>query len=263
MGQINRNNKIFTSAEFQKDKYKFYIALKILKDNQAKIYSDEENYAIMQMSANLPIWIWTKDQINYSCCAEIIEILNLYYNKKAKITCKKEFYNLLVDHKIKVDNYFEMGTLYCKSPIAPREFKGKMEQAQLRDLDILSQYWYDDYVEMEDENYSLKQAQDLMKEMIEEGNFYVLRNQDHKIVCMARYTCIDDVASLNKVYTPIEERRKGYCANLIYHLSKMLLEKGITPMLYTDYNYIPSNKAYINVGYIKDGSLATFYLKED
>ena len=62
----------------------------------------------------------------------------------------------------------------------------------------------------------------------------------------------------------IEERKKGYCANLIYDLSNMLLNQNITPMLYTDYNYIPSNKSYMNVGYTKDGILVSFYLnKED
>lgn len=33
-------------------------------------------------------------------------------------------------------------------------------------------------------------------------------------------------------------------------------------MLYTDYNYTPSNKSYMNVGYVKAGVLVSFYLKE-
>ena len=37
-----------------------------------------------------------------------------------------------------------------------------------------------------------------------------------------------------------------------------ILERGLVPLLYTDYNYIPSNKAYINAGYEEKGKLINF-----
>ena len=37
-----------------------------------------------------------------------------------------------------------------------------------------------------------------------------------------------------------------------------ILERGLVPLLYTDYNYIPSNKAYINAGYEEKGILINF-----
>ena len=37
---------------------------------------------------------------------------------------------------------------------------------------------------------------------------------------------------------------------IIYKMTNELLNKGYFPMLYTDYNYYSSNKAYKNVGYI-------------
>ncbi len=255
---------IFKSEEFRKDKYKFYIALKILEDKNAYIYSNEKDFAIMQMNEKMPIWIWTKDNIDSNCVQEIIKTLTLYYDVHSKITCKKEFYDLLLKNNININEQasFEMGTLFCEKTTKPKNVTGTMELAKTTDLDILSKYWYDDYIEMESDNYSLEQAKNDMKNMINEGNFYILKNQNGKIVSMARYNCIGDVASINKVYTPKEERRKGYCSNLIYNLSNMLLSKGIIPMLYTDYNYIPSNKSYMNVGYVKAGVLVSFYLKE-
>lgn len=265
MIKINKDNIIFQSKEFEKDKYKFFIALKILADDNSCVYSDEKEYAIMQMNKNLPIWIWTSDNINSNYVDEIIETINLHYNKSCKIICKKEFYNLLLEKGINIDKKMskEIGTLFCKQTITPKIIKGNMELAKITDLDVLAKYWHDDYVEMENDNYSLAQAENDMKTMINEGNFYILKDEKEKIVCMARYTCINDVASINKVYSPVYERRKGYCSNLIYNLSNMLLSNGITPMLYTDFNYIPSNKAYQNVGYEKNGTLESFYLKED
>ena len=42
--KINPDNKVFDSAEFQKDKYKFNIVYKILTKDEVLLYSDEENY---------------------------------------------------------------------------------------------------------------------------------------------------------------------------------------------------------------------------
>jgi len=75
---------------------------------------------------------------------------------------------------------------------------------------------------------------------------------------MASYCIIGNQAKISHVYTPVEERSKGYAANLIYHMTNDLLDKGYIPLLYTDYNYIPSNKAYINVGYEDTGILINF-----
>lgn len=37
-----------------------------------------------------------------------------------------------------------------------------------------------------------------------------------------------------------------------------ILKRRLVPVLYTDYNYIPSNKAYINAGYEDKGILINF-----
>ena len=41
-------------------------------------------------------------------------------------------------------------------------------------------------------------------------------------------------------------------------MTNKLLDNGLVPLLYTDYNYPPSNKAYINAGYEDKGILINF-----
>lgn len=55
-----------------------------------------------------------------------------------------------------------------------------------------------------------------------------------------------------------KERGKGYAANLIHDLTERLLAEGLKPLLYTDYSYPASNKAYINAGYEDKGILINF-----
>ena len=58
--------KIFSSIEFQKDKYKFYLISLNLKSESVMLYSDEENYVICRGAEGLPTWIWTKDGFDVS-----------------------------------------------------------------------------------------------------------------------------------------------------------------------------------------------------
>ena len=111
--RILKDNKIFSSQEFKNDRYKYYIALKIISSVDSNIYSDESNYIILQSNSNTPIWVWTKDNIDKSYINEIFECINKFFNSKSKITCKQEFYNLLLNNKIipiDKENYFEMGS---------------------------------------------------------------------------------------------------------------------------------------------------------
>ncbi len=262
--QITKDNKIFQSKDFQKDKYKFYIILKNLPSKELELYSDEENYIICRGSKQWPTWIWTKDNFNKSILKEIEELITIYLTEAPKdnFTCKKELYDLLIKDNFKYinkDDYFEMGFLFCNKTKKPKKCDGILSKPKEEEREILEKYWYDDNQEMNGVTPITKeQAKKDVDEFLKDEKFYVLRNKNNKIVSMASYGIIENQAKINHVYTPVEERKKGYAANLIYLMTNILLKKNLVPLLYTDYNYIPSNKAYINAGYIDTGILINF-----
>ncbi len=58
--------------------------------------------------------------------------------------------------------------------------------------------------------------------------------------------------SISGVYTPKEERGKGYAYNLVYNLSKKCLDEGAEYcVLYTDAENPISNHVYEKIGYVK------------
>ncbi len=262
--KIKANNKIFNSPEFQKDKYKFNLILRNLPSPELELYSDDDNYIICRGSKKWPTWIWTKDNFNHTKVNEIEELIKLYLtdNKKDKFTCKKELYDLLVERKfpnLNKDDYFEMGFLICHKAIKPKECDGVLSRPNKEDRKTLEQYWYQDNIEMNGiEPITKEQAKKDVDGFLVDDKFYILRNPQGKIVSMVNYSIIDNQAKLSHVYTPIEERKKGYATNLIYLITKKLLNEGFVTLLYTDYNYIPSNKAYINAGYTDCGILINF-----
>ena len=261
---ITRTNKIFSCPEFQKDKYKFYLISLNLKSDSVMLCSDEENYVMCRGAEGLPTWIWTKDEFDVSKLEEIIGAMNLYLTDahKDKFTCKKELYELLVDwgyDKLNIDDYFEMGTLFCKEVKQPRTCEGHLAIPTQDEKPTLVKYWLDDNQEMNGASpISLEQAEEDIQKMIDSKKFYIWKDNKNKIVCMVNYSVVDDQAKLSHVYTPVEERAKGYASNLIYTVTSNLLNQGLVPLLYTDYNYIPSNKAYINAGYEDTGVLINF-----
>ncbi len=264
MKQIDINNEIFQSEEFQKDKYKFYLITQNLKSNSVILYSDEKNYVICRGAIGWPTWIWTKDSFDITKLDEIMQVIELYLtdSEKDKFTCKKELYDLLVKagfDKLNLDDYFEMGTLSCKQTKKPKECDGKISISTIEDKPILVKYWFDDSQEMNGvDPISMEQAEKDVQKMLDSNNLYIWKNDNGKIVCMANYSEVDGQAKLSHVYTPTDERGKGYAANLIYSMTNDLLKRGLVPLLYTDYNYPPSNKAYINAGYDDTGILINF-----
>lgn len=262
--EIKPSNKIFIDQEFQKDKYKFNLILNNLSSPELELYSDEESYIFCRGYKNLPTWIWTSDNVDNSNIEEIEELIKKYLtdNDKDKFTCKKELYDLLIERNfanLNKEDYFEMGFLICHKTKKPKKCDAILSKATESDVAVLAKYWYDDNIEMDDISpISLEQAEKDAKEFIYDDKFYILRNKENKIVCMASYSIAERQAKINHVYTPIEERRKGYAANLIYIVTNDILDKGLVPLLYTDYNYIPSNKAYTNVGYEDKGILINF-----
>ena len=84
------------------------------------------------------------------------------------------------------------------------------------------------------EEYDYKKAEQKFNNIFEKG--YYLLEKDNKIVCQANISRVMRFGKcISGVYTPNEERRKGYAYNLVYRIFKELLDKGDKYcVLYTD-----------------------------
>ena len=197
MKQINPNNQIFDSLDFQKDKYKFFLITQNLKSEPVLLYSDEENYVICRGAIGFPTWIWTKDGIDRDKVIEVEEAMKCYLTDslKDKFTCKKELYDYLLEDNFEFSNhedYFEMGTLCCRNVKEPRETDGRMDKPRSDEKELLTQYWYKDSLEMNNTDpISMEQAAEDMDKMMHSDTFHVWRNASGKIVCMVDYKIID------------------------------------------------------------------------
>ena len=173
----------------------------------------------------------------------------------------KELYNLLVKNNFENlgNYYFEMGYLTCNKTIKPKEVDGYIQLATPEDEGLLSEFIYNESREITDiKDLSMDEAKDRFKDRLKLGTYYVWKNSKDNIVAQAFYKVLDNNAKISGVYTLPEKRGKGYAANIIYVLTNKMLQEGKHVSLYTDYSYIPSNKAYKNVGYKEEDILINF-----
>ena len=267
--KIETDNKIFESFEFQKDKYKFNIVSKILAGDEVLLYSDGENYFLARNKVGMPTWIWTRDGLeDKRILEEIKEVISLYLTdlEYDQFTCKKEYYNFLMQigyDKLNREDYFELGFLTCNKVKSVKQTDGNMLIGTKKDGENLLNLFIQFTEFMNKTLKSTKKAtlEELTEEMnsqIEQKRLFCWKNKEGKIVCIANFQVLGDIARIGHVFTLEEERGKGYAANLIHDLTERLLSAGLKPLLYTDYSYPASNKAYINAGYEDKGILINF-----
>lgn len=248
---------------FQQEKEKFYIISLIATGDNPLMVSDLENYVIARSDVGLPTWIWTKDDITPEKVLEIEEELERFFeNGENPFTCKKALYELL-KKQYDTEKELEMGFLSCSEPKKPLNTKGIFVRPSYADKVSLAEHWRANVRELYKKRISQSEALEEIEDWLEEKKTYVLKDSTGEIVSMAGFGVVDDMAKITHVFTPAEERGKGYCQFLIYSLAKKLMEEGYKPVLYTDYHYEASNRAYQKVGFIDGGTLMNFSVQRE
>lgn len=255
---------LLNRKEYLNDKLKFSYVDQNRRLDTAIVYSDDETYSVVQGNVDVPVWVWTLENLSLDKLKEVKFALTKLLNEELHVTSRKEVFEYLLNSKylyLDKDSYFELGFLECKKAVKPKETDGYLGRVKKEELDLLTQYYYLDRQELPFNSLTLEQAYEKCKTFLEDKNFYVWRNTSGRIVAYLSYREFDGVAKLSNVYTVPTERRKGYCVNLVYEVTKKLLDSGLRVMLYTDYNYSNSNEAYKKVGFEDFGYLVNYTLK--
>lgn len=260
MKQISTTSPFLQNALFINDKYKFSLVGHNLGLEETRIYSDEETYIFVLGKSHKPIWLWATDDVSKEKILEIKECIEYFCdNVLSSFVCKESLYSQIKDMHDNLQIEELSGCYVCHEPIKPRECDGHLEKATEDDKLIITQMWYEDCVEANPENHiSYELAEKFTERFLASGTFYVWKDENEKIAAMIDYTMVDNYAEVAHAYTIPEERKKGYMANSVYELTKIIIEEGLIPILSTDYNYAASNRCYQNVGYRLDDKVVIF-----
>ena len=259
----NDYNKLLKTKDFLKDREKYSLVYKMLKSDSKLFLTDEENYLLARGTVGYPTWVWTKDNLSLEKLQEVVKLLkeNYLLEDVNKFTCKKEVYNYF-EKELDAYDYFEMGFLLCNKLNDVKLSDGYLDHLNYGDKTRVAKFWQDNSKEMDyQEELTYEEALEEVSKWLGDEHYFVWRNKEGKAVSLGCYSTDDNLAKLSHVYTPVEERCKGYCRSLVYKVTEKLLEEGLTPVLYTDLAYEASNHTYKKVGYEDRGYLVNFKVK--
>ena len=250
--------ELLKMKDYQLEKDQFFLLEFIARDKNSLLFSDLSSYIIGKYQDGNTVWIWTKKVMSSLQIHSFQKELKSLITENSNITCRKKLYDLFFSSCKK--KYSEIGFLTCKKLLSLKERKGKFIEASLSDAAFLSKLCQEYELEIEKEYVDDNSCFSMIRHLIENNSLYLLKDHD-AIVCMAGYTVLGDVAKITMVYTPSKYRRMSYCENLVYSLTEKLLKENKRVILYTDYHYVPSNKAYQKIGFQNEGVLVNFLVE--
>ena len=103
---IDKNNDIFKSDAYRKDVVPFQL-LELIKENPILLVSDEKSFIIGASHPDMPVWVWTSDEIDKETKTELARYFYEYFKKdrqKLSFVAKPETASVLAEPFIKNKN---------------------------------------------------------------------------------------------------------------------------------------------------------------
>lgn len=257
---INKTHAIFNSAAYIRDIVPFSL-MELIKQCPMLLESDEKDFIIGMASPQMPIWVWTSDGIQQETINELCEYFYSRFrdNQTVCYVAKPDIAAILSnpfkekkraqEHRVEMESFENPKIIPAKNKEVIIE---KPTIADVHDIAVcMANFEKDCFDQMVDPSSLLEKA----KNKLNDPNFFVIK-QNNTVVATAQSSRETDThISINQVYTKPEYRGQGFAAALVAHISKIIIQKGKIPALYTDLSNPSSNKAYKNVGFIEKGKV--------
>lgn len=144
------------------------------------------------------------------------------------------------------------------------EAEGMLVKARLEHLPLVTE-WIWEFMCVIGEPVSKEQADKTGEAFIKAERLFLWEvNGKYVSIANATRPTVHNI-TINFVYTPREERKKGYASSCVSTLSQLMLDEGFqTTSLYTDTTNPTSNKIYMEIGYeyVADSALVLFHEKK-
>lgn len=261
---LEKKDNILNSKPFVAEEVRFNLVYRISEDNTALLLRREDNRAIIAQSGpEFPVWVWSDDSLTLDEQSELAEdFYQLFCDRvKLSLVAKPAIAELLAKDYArrrnlswKVSKFME--SYHCPKIKIPQRFSGEICKPSFDDVAIIASFLVGFIRDALNERTTIEKQLDTAKKYIQRDNLYIWRI-GNEIVSMANVAHrTPRHASINQVYTPLQNRKKGYASALIATLSRNIINEGRIPMLYADLLNPDSNKVYKSIGYIACGKVS-------
>lgn len=248
----------------ENDKYTFFVLSRVMDGECELLLTDHKSLIICFTAKPYPVWIWTLDEASEEEMERAYRLASEYclLDGKHRFNLKYNLANYFIkraaaDNK-KLSILTNMYAYDCHQLISPTVIAdGSIHRCGSEDvdklIDFLDLFHSELKIDQKDKDSYRLQAE----EYINSGNMFFWKDGRGNNVASCKFTPNGNMAGINLVFTRPEFRRKHYAENLVYQVTKLVMDAGYVPMLYTDADYIASNACYEKIGYVLKGKLCT------
>ena len=248
----------------ENDRYTFFVLNRIMGGKCTLLLTDHERLIVCYSCSPYPVWIWTADDAGTEDMERAYRLAKEHslLDGKHRFNLKYDLANYFIERGAKDNISLSISTnMYaydCHNLIKPTVIAdGSIHLCGVNDIDdlvnILDLFHRETGVDQSDRDVYRQQAE----ESVNGGNTYFWKDRHSNNVASCKFVINGDMASINLVFTLSEFRRKHYAENLVYRVTKLVMDAGYVPMLYTDADYVASNACYEKIGYVLKGKLCT------
>ena len=247
----------------ENDKYTFFVLGRVMGGNCKLLLTDHEKLILCFTSNPYPVWIWTEDGADKTEMerAYLLADKHLLLDGGHRFNLKYDLANYFIERAAKDNKKLSVSTnMYaydCHKLTEPTKADGSIHRCDSGDINELTDFFdlfhKETGVDQNDRDSYRLQAE----ESINDGKTFFWKDSHGNNVACCKFVPNGTMASINLVFTRPEFRRKHYAENLVYQVTKLIMDAGYTPMLYTDADYEASNACYMKIGYILKGKLCT------
>lgn len=260
-----KEDNVLNENPFMKHEVQFNLMHRIIEgdlDVALKISNDK---AIALSNFGRAMWLWVNKELEQGTIDNIVDMISENVSNRkiqgiaadprvAKQFAEKYSKNCGITYKKSMG----LQSYYCTEVIKTRSNKGKMMLSKNTHTHQIAKYCVDFILDGYGQEVTVESQLSGAEQLINSGNLY-LWSVDSDIVTMAHVTHRSvRHARINYVYTPPQRRKNGYASALVAELSLLLLNEGLTPMLYADLKNPQSNKVYKNIGYKEAGKIEQY-----
>ena len=248
----------------ENDKYTFSVLRRIIDKPCELLLSDHEKLIVCYSGKPYPVWIWTPDHVS----TEEMDRAYLQAKENGLLDGKHHFVvkYRLAEHFMETasregksmsitKNMFAYDCLHPRKPNVTAD--GGIHRCTADDVEELTELLSMFHEETGGDRKSAAEYRLDAENDIKDGNVYLWKNEHGYSVACCKFTPNGELASVHRVFTRPEYRRKHYAENLVYHATMKAKEAGYVPILYTDADYEASNACYKKIGYVLRGKLCS------
>lgn len=247
----------------ESDRYTFAVLSRILPGPCSVTLTDHERLILCHSVAPYPVWLWTPDDLSESEKQRAWEVadsvcpLSDGFSYNLKYYLADFFIAKSREQGVNVRVTTNMFAYDCPAPIAPAHpAEGHLYRCTEEDAETVAGMIFEFHESVGDARFDLPTCRQIAANHIA-GYFYFWKNAADEAVACCSFHPNGDLASVGSVYTVPAHRRKHYAQQMVYEVTRIVADSGLTPMLYTDADYAASNACYEKIGYVLRGKLCT------